>query len=141
VAGARTAANAASARTLDAWTDADPGHLAGAGPRHTVVRRRAGIRPAALPHVPTNIRALRAFLRACLAKPTRAADFEIALCWNMVVPTRADSGYCRPSAEHVLATCPTADTSWDDGVGHAPFLEEPERFNRERAALTRRVRA
>jgi non-heme chloroperoxidase len=44
-------------------------------------------------------------------------------------------------AEHVLATCPTAEISWYDGVGHAPHLEEPERFNRELAALGRRVRA
>ena len=41
---------------------------------------------------------------------------------------------------HVLATCPTAEASWYDGVGHAPHLEEPERFNSELAALTRRVR-
>ena len=40
-----------------------------------------------------------------------------------------------------LATCPTAEASWYDGVGHAPHLEEPERFNRELAELTRRVRA
>ena len=44
-------------------------------------------------------------------------------------------------AEHVLATCPTAEASWYGGVGHVPFLEAPERFNRELAALTRRVRA
>jgi non-heme chloroperoxidase len=42
-------------------------------------------------------------------------------------------------AEHVLATCPTAEASWYDGVGHLPHLEEPARFNRELAALTRRV--
>jgi pimeloyl-ACP methyl ester carboxylesterase len=42
-------------------------------------------------------------------------------------------------AEHVLATCPTAEPSWYEGVGHTAHLEEPERFNRELAALTRRV--
>jgi pimeloyl-ACP methyl ester carboxylesterase len=42
-------------------------------------------------------------------------------------------------AEHVLATCPTAEASWYEGVGHAPHLEEPERFNRELTELTRRV--
>jgi non-heme chloroperoxidase len=42
-------------------------------------------------------------------------------------------------AEHVLATCPTAEASWYEGVGHVPHLEEPERFNAELAALTRRV--
>jgi non-heme chloroperoxidase len=120
--------------------------------------------------LPTNISAMRAFLRACLAKPIAAADFETALCWNMVVAARvraalaareiddddvlraldvpllvthgrADSVVLPAMAEHVLATCPTAEASWYDGVGHAPFLEEPERFNRELAALTRRVRA
>jgi pimeloyl-ACP methyl ester carboxylesterase len=42
---------------------------------------------------------------------------------------------------HVLATCPTAQASWYEGVGHLPHLQEPECFNRELAALTRRVRA
>ena len=100
----------------------------------------------------------------------RPTDFETALCWNIVVPARvraalaareiddddvlralevpllvthgrADTVVLPAMAEHVLATCPTAEASWYDGVGHVPFLEEPERFNRELAALTRRVRA
>jgi non-heme chloroperoxidase len=44
-------------------------------------------------------------------------------------------------SEHILATCPTAQASWYDGVGHVPHLEEPERFNRELAELTGRTRA
>jgi pimeloyl-ACP methyl ester carboxylesterase len=44
-------------------------------------------------------------------------------------------------AEHVLATCRTAEASWYEGVGHAPHIEDPERFNRELATFTRRVRA
>ncbi len=120
--------------------------------------------------LPTNISAMRGFIKACLAKPLPAEDFETALCWNIVVPARvraalfareiddddvlrtldvpllvthgrADSVVLPAMAEHVLATCPTAEASWYDGVGHVPFLEEPERFNRELAALTRRVRA
>jgi non-heme chloroperoxidase len=43
------------------------------------------------------------------------------------------------TAEHVLATCPVAEASWYEGVGHTPHLEQPDRFNRELAALTRRV--
>src|SRR6266516_1576658 len=35
--------------------------------------------------LPTNIRGMRAFLKACLAKPVAAEDFETALCWNMAV--------------------------------------------------------
>jgi pimeloyl-ACP methyl ester carboxylesterase len=118
--------------------------------------------------LPTNIWAMRAFLRACLAKPLPAAEFETALCWNMAVPARvraslaareidgddvlraldvpllvthgrADTVVLPAMAEHVLATCPTAEASWYDGVGHAPHLEAPERFNRELAAFARRA--
>jgi pimeloyl-ACP methyl ester carboxylesterase len=92
------------------------------------------------------------------------------VCWNVVVPAairanlaarqidcddvrgalevpllvtqgRADSVVLPATAEHVLAICPTAKASWYDGVGHVPHLEEPERFNRELAELTRRARA
>jgi non-heme chloroperoxidase len=59
----------------------------------------------------------------------------------LVTQGRADSVVLPAMAEHVLATCPTAEASWYEGVGHAPHLEEPERFNRELAELTRRVRA
>ena len=60
----------------------------------------------------------------------------------LVTHGRADTVVLPAMAEHVLATCPTAEASWYDGVGHVPHLEEPERFNRELAALTRgRVRA
>jgi non-heme chloroperoxidase len=119
--------------------------------------------------LPTNIRAMRSFVRTCLVKPLPADDVETAVCWNIVVPARVrahlaareidaddvvralevpvlvthgreDSVVLPAMAEHVLATCPTAEASWYEGVGHAPHLEEPERFNNELAALTRRVR-
>jgi non-heme chloroperoxidase len=119
--------------------------------------------------LPTNIRTMRSFLKTCVAKPVTADDFETALCWNMVVPARIranlaardidgddvlralevpllvthgrqDTVVLPAMAEHVLATCPTAEASWYEGVGHVPHLEEPERLNRELAALTRRVR-
>jgi pimeloyl-ACP methyl ester carboxylesterase len=120
--------------------------------------------------LPTNIWAMRQFLSACVAKPLPADDYETALCWNIVVPARVranlaareiddddvlrtldvpllvthgreDSVVLPAMAEHVLATCPTAEASWYEGVAHAPHLEAPERFNRELTALTRRVRA
>ena len=120
--------------------------------------------------LPTNIRAMRSFVRTCLVKPVSDDDFETAVCWNVVVPAairaalaareiddddvlralevpvllthgRMDSVVLPAMAEHVLAICPTAEASWYDGVGHAPHLEEPERFNGELAELTRRVRA
>ena len=119
--------------------------------------------------LPTNIRAMRSFVRACLAKPLPADVVETAVCWNVLVPAairanlaaraidcddvlrslqvpllvthgREDSVVLPAMAEHVLATCPTAEASWYDDVGHAPHLEEPERFNRELAELSRRVR-
>ena len=113
---------------------------------------------------------MRSFVRTCLVKPVSDDDFETAVCWNVVVPAhvraalgaraiddddvlralevpmlvthgRMDSVVLPAMAEHVLAICPTAEGSWYEGVGHAPHLEEPERFNRELAELTRRVRA
>jgi non-heme chloroperoxidase len=120
--------------------------------------------------LPTNIWAMRSFVRACVVKPVSDDDLEAAVSWNVVVPAairanlaareidcddvlralevpllvthgRADSVVLPAMAEHVLTTCPTAEASWYDGVGHVPHLEEPERFNRELAALARRVRA
>jgi non-heme chloroperoxidase len=123
---------------------------------------------ATVDDLPTNIRAMRSFVRACVVKPVSADELESAVCWNVVVPAsiranlasrtiddddvlraievpllvtqgRADSVVLPLMAEHVLATCPTAEASWYEGVGHVPHLEEPERFNRELAELTRRV--
>jgi non-heme chloroperoxidase len=119
--------------------------------------------------LPTNIRGMRAFVRALLVKPLPAEELETALAWSIVVPARVranlaareldvddvlsaleapvlvshgreDTATLPAMAEHILATCPTAEASWYDRVGHAPHLEEPERFNSELAALARRVR-
>ena len=118
--------------------------------------------------LPTNIRAMRAFVKALIAKPLPADELETALAWSIVVPARIranlaareldiddvlraleapvlvshgreDTATLPAMAEHILALCPTAEASWYDGVGHAPHLEEPERFNTELAVLTRRV--
>jgi non-heme chloroperoxidase len=120
--------------------------------------------------LPTNIQAMRSFVRACLAKPLPADELETAICWNVAVPAqvrahlasreidcddvlralelpllvtqgRADTVVLPATAEHILATCPTADASWYEGGGHVPHLEEPERFNHELAELTRRMDA
>jgi non-heme chloroperoxidase len=120
--------------------------------------------------LPTNIATMRSFVRACVVKPVPDDDLETAVCWNVVVPAairahlaareldyddvlgtlevpllvtqgRADTVVLPAMAEHVLGTCPTAEASWYDGTGHVPHLEEPERFNRELAELTRRARA
>ncbi len=118
--------------------------------------------------LPTNIRAIRGLVKALPAKPLPTDDVETLLCSSTAVPAqvranlaareiddddvlralevpllvthgREDTVVLPAMAEHVLATCPTAEASWYDGVGHVPHLEEPERFNRELAALTRRV--
>jgi non-heme chloroperoxidase len=118
--------------------------------------------------LPTNIRSMRSFVNACATEPLSAEEFETALSWNIVVPARiranlaarqiddddvlqalgvpllvtqgrADSVVLPAMAEHILAICPTAEASWYDGVGHLPHVQEPERFNRELAELTRRM--
>jgi len=119
--------------------------------------------------LPTNIATMRSFVRACLVKPVKDADLETAVCWNVMVPAavraalaareldfddvlqaitvpllvtqgRADTVVLPAMAEHILATCPTAEVSWYDDVGHVPHFEEPERFNRELGALIDRTR-
>jgi pimeloyl-ACP methyl ester carboxylesterase len=120
--------------------------------------------------LPTNIRGMRGLVRAFSATPLGADDVETLLASSMTVPAqiranlaaraidcddvlralevpllvshgRADSVVLPAMAEHVLAICPTAEASWYDGAAHVPHLEQPERFNHELAALTRRVRA
>jgi non-heme chloroperoxidase len=59
----------------------------------------------------------------------------------LVTQGRADIIVLPAMAEHILATCPTAEPSWYDGVGHTTVLEDPDRFNRELAELTRRAHA
>ena len=119
--------------------------------------------------LPTNIAAMRRFVRACSAEPMGEEEWETTLCHNMVVPPQVrgamvlsrrmdsddvlarmtvpvlvthgvlDTVVLPSMGEHVLEVCPTAEASWYEGVGHAPFLEDPERFNREIADFTRRV--
>jgi non-heme chloroperoxidase len=118
--------------------------------------------------LPTNIRGMRGLVKAFAAKPLPPDDVETLLCSSMTVPARiranlgareidgddvlrtlrvpvlvtqgrADTVVLPAMAEHVLATCPVAEPSWYEGVGHTPHLEEPERFNRELATLTRRA--
>ena len=110
--------------------------------------------------LPTNIAAIRRFLRACIVKPVSQDDFEEMLAFNIVVKPnvrrallqreldfgaileritvpvlvtqgRADTLVLPAMAEYILDHCKTAEASWYEGVGHAPFLEEPLRFNTE----------
>jgi non-heme chloroperoxidase len=110
--------------------------------------------------LPTNIVAVRRFLRACITKPVSQDDFEETLAFNMVVKPsvrgalisreldfaplleritvpvlvthgRSDSVVLPAMADYILNHCKTAEASWYEGVGHAPFLEDPLRFNTE----------
>jgi pimeloyl-ACP methyl ester carboxylesterase len=118
--------------------------------------------------LPSNIQAVRAFLQGCTTQPLSRADHESALCWNMVVPAkirgallarvidsddvlqamrkpvlmthgRSDTLVLPAMGEHILKTCKTSSASWYDRTGHAPFLEDAPRFNRELAGFARKV--
>ena len=115
----------------------------------------------------TNIPAVQRFLRACTAEALDERDWTMALCWNMVVPPavrgalisreidgrealaatdvpvlishgRRDSIVLPSMADLALAVCRDAEASWYDDVGHLPFWEAPERFNRELAQFSER---
>jgi len=110
--------------------------------------------------VPTNIAAVRRFLRAYVVKPVSQYDFEEILAFNMFVKPnvrgalvqreldfaslleeitvpvlvthgRSDTVVLPAMADYILNHCKTAKVSWYEEVGHAPLLEEPLRFNTE----------
>jgi non-heme chloroperoxidase len=110
--------------------------------------------------LPTNIAAIRRFLRACIVKPVSQDDFEQFLAFNIIVTPsvrrallqreldfgpilegitvpvlvthgRSDTAVLPAMAQYMLNRCKTAKASWYEGVGHTPFLEEPLRFNTE----------
>ncbi|MGA7490825.1 MAG: alpha/beta hydrolase [Xanthobacteraceae bacterium] len=115
---------------------------------------------ACQPDLATNIAAIRRFLRACIVRPISQDEFEEVLAFNMVVhPSvraalaqreldfapvledikvpvlvtqgRSDVVVLPAMAEYICRHCRSAEVSWFDGVGHAPFLEEAARFNAE----------
>ena len=121
--------------------------------------------------MPTAIAAMRGFVHACLGKTIPAEDLETLIAFNCLTPrfTRyaltqrktvdyapvlakltvpvlithglAETVALPTAAEYALKSCPTAIGSFYEGVGHAPFVEEPERFNRELAAFARAAQA
>lgn len=119
--------------------------------------------------IPTSIASIRKFLRACFVKPVSNDDFETALAFNMLVSPkvrtflskreldfgpvlssvtlpvlvthgRSDSIVLPAMSNYILARCGSASASWYDGVGHAPFIEDAARFNRELAAFVTGLR-
>ena len=122
------------------------------------------------PDLPTQITALRRFIRACTAEPLGDDAFETVLCYNMAVPWQvrlgltsreldydevlktlsvpalvthgtADQLVLPSMAEHIVKTVPGAKPSFYDGVGHVPFVEDIDRFNDELRNLTTRANA
>jgi non-heme chloroperoxidase len=117
-----------------------------------------------VPDLAANIAATRRFLRACTSGPLGDEELSAALAWNMAAPpavraaliARAldgsdvlarvsvpvlvthgnDDAIVLPSmSEHALSVCAAATPSWYDGVGHMPFWEASDRFDRELAEL------
>jgi pimeloyl-ACP methyl ester carboxylesterase len=121
--------------------------------------------------MPTAIAAMRGFVHACLGKPILAEDLETLIAFNCMTPrfTRyaltqrptvdfapvlaklsvpvlithglAETVALPIAAQYALNSCPTATGSFYEGVGHAPFVEAPERFNRELAAFASSAQA
>ncbi|MGZ5829212.1 MAG: alpha/beta fold hydrolase [Xanthobacteraceae bacterium] len=120
------------------------------------------------PDLVTNIRSTRAFLRACFERQPDEEDFEIMLAFNMVVPAalrgymmaretddgavlkkltcpvlvthgRSDQVILPAMAEFTHASIKGSKLSLYDGVGHSPFWEDAERFNRELAEFIQTV--
>lgn len=117
-----------------------------------------------LPDLVANTAATRRFLHACTSRPLDDEELTAALAWNMAVPPAVrgalisrvldgsdtlarvsvpvlvthgnDDAIVLPSmAEHALRACAAATPSWYDGVGHMPFWEAHDRFDRELAEL------
>jgi non-heme chloroperoxidase len=70
---------------------------------------------------------------------------SVPILANTKVPVLVSHGRCDNFALPAMADlitehCKTAGASWYDGVGHAPFLAQPERFNRELASFARHCR-
>ena len=72
-----------------------------------------------------------------MARPASSAARGDAPVW---LASLLASAWCAASTEAVSACAARPAAARYDGVGHVPHLEEPGRFNRELAALTRRVR-
>ncbi|NQV20091.1 MAG: alpha/beta hydrolase [Rhodospirillales bacterium] len=117
-----------------------------------------------------NIAATRQFILNCSAAPPSAEDLETALAFNMMVPPKVrlwmfsrevhfgetlatvtvptlvthgsvDNVVLPLMAEVIMSAVPGAEKSLYDGIGHAPFMEDADRFNREIATLARSVGA
>jgi pimeloyl-ACP methyl ester carboxylesterase len=111
--------------------------------------------------LPTSIEAMIGFVDECYEKPISKADRDLVLAFNILVspfvrkwvatrgaldnsdllrsvtlPVLVSQGELdtitrRAAAAHIVSCCPSSRESVYEGVGHMPFLEEADRFNRE----------
>ena len=104
--------------------------------------------------------AIEKFLRGCFYKPISESDFQGALSYNrevrpdvrlalvsrdidnspvlrqmscpiLISQGREDTIVLPAMAEVISSNSKNASLSWFNGVGHAPFVEDVERFNKE----------
>jgi non-heme chloroperoxidase len=121
------------------------------------------------PDVKTRIESTRAAVRLFTAQPVSRDAFEVMLGSAMMVPPEVrlallsreldnddvlasigvptlvihgdnDRVVRLSSAKHIAEVVPGAIFHAYEGIGHAPFLEDPERFNRDLAEFVRSAR-
>lgn len=115
------------------------------------------------------IAAMRGFIRACTARPLPLEEAELMLAYNMLAAPHVRSSVASSrkvdfsdhfaklsvpllishgtedsialvkAVEGFRRACPDAAVSIYDGVGHAPFMEDTQRFNSELRALSARA--
>jgi pimeloyl-ACP methyl ester carboxylesterase len=115
---------------------------------------------------PQALAAIQALVHRFFARPVAAADIEAAIGWSMLTQPAvraamidrdedfrpdysrltkpllasygaADRILLPAMVEAIREACPTCRLSEYPGTGHAPFLEDPGRFNAELAAFAR----
>ena len=114
------------------------------------------------------LKAVQDFLHAAVKKPIAPEAMELAIGWTMLVHPQvrlglisreedftpelaklkkpvlisqgtADTVVLPMMAQAIKASAPHSERSEYAGIGHAPFFEEPERFNEELGAFAGRV--
>lgn len=75
---------------------------------------------------------------ALLSRELDASDVLATVAVPVLVTHGQEDAIVLPSmADHTLTVCPAGTASWYDGVGHRPFWEAPDRFDRALAGLAR----
>jgi pimeloyl-ACP methyl ester carboxylesterase len=69
---------------------------------------------------------------ALISRALDGSDVLARVSVPVLVTHGTDDAIVLPSmAEHALSVCAPATPSWYDGVGHMPFWEASDRFDRE----------